>query len=65
MSRIAHRGCDSKQRLDILTFHLYCVCSGKVTEWSEEYYDMLSITVGGGKPKMRWCVSSCGLRRVR
>ena len=31
----------------------------QVVYWSEEYYDMLSNTVGGGKPKMRWCVCPC------
>jgi hypothetical protein len=28
----------------------------QVVVWSTEYYDKLSNTVGGGKPKMRWCV---------
>jgi hypothetical protein len=30
----------------------------QVVVWSEEYYDMLSNTVGGGKPKMRWCATA-------
>ena len=34
----------------------------QVVYWSEEYYDMLSNTVGGGKPKMRWCVCRCVCR---
>ena len=47
---------DSAQR------HVHCVSCRRLTHapqvvvWSEEYYDMLSNTVGGGKPKMRWCV---------
>jgi hypothetical protein len=42
--------------------HVHCVSCRRLTHapqvvvWSEEYYDMLSNTVGGGKPKMRWCV---------
>lgn len=30
-------------------------CDGQgILEWSEEFYDVLQNTVGGGKPKMRW-----------
>lgn len=29
-------------------------CGGEPVVWSEKFYDMLSNTVGGGKPKMRW-----------
>lgn len=33
---------------------------GEISYWSEEYYDMLSNTVGGGKPKMRWHFNKSG-----
>eukprot|EP00892_Ulva_mutabilis_P010538 jgi/Ulvmu1/7857/UM004_0088.1 len=32
-------------------------CNGEPVEWSEEFYDELQNTVGGGKPKMRWYFS--------
>lgn len=32
-------------------------CNGTPVVWSEEFYDELQNTVGGGKPKMRWYFS--------
>lgn len=32
-------------------------CDGSPVVWSEEFYDELQNTVGGGKPKMRWYFS--------
>ena len=34
--------------------HFDVRCGGKLVVWSEEFYDQLQNTVGGGKPKMRW-----------
>jgi len=38
--------------------HFAVQCSGAPLVWSESYYDKLSNTVGGGKPKMRWCFNN-------
>jgi len=40
--------------------HYAVTVNGEVVHWSEEYYDMLSNTVGGGKPKMRWHFGKTG-----
>lgn len=50
--------------------HFDVRCSGELVVWSEEFYDQLQNTVGGGKPKMRWyfgaphllpiCKAPCG-----
>ena len=37
-----------------------CTIDGEPVEWSEEYYDVLQNTVGGGKPKMRWHFTNNG-----
>ena len=34
--------------------HFDVRCGGELVTWSEEFYDQLQNTVGGGKPKMRW-----------
>ena len=34
--------------------HFDVRCGGELVFWSEEFYDQLQNTVGGGKPKMRW-----------
>ncbi len=42
--------------------HFDVRCDGELVVWSEEFYDMLQNTVGGGKPKMRWYFSAnCAL----
>ena len=38
--------------------HFDVRCNGELVVWSEEFYDMLQNTVGGGKPKMRWYFSA-------
>jgi len=40
--------------------HYAVTVGGAQTVWTEAYYDMLSNTVGGGKPKMRWHFSKVG-----
>lgn len=40
--------------------HYKVTVNGEVVNWSEEYYDVLSNTVGGGKPKMRWHFGKTG-----
>lgn len=43
------------------TFEHFKVGTGGVrTHWSVDYYDVLSNTVGGGKPKMRWHFGKVG-----
>jgi len=37
-------------------------CGGEPVVWSEKFYDMLSNTVGGSKPKMRWYFGAAGSR---
>ena len=40
--------------------HYAVTVGGQPVAWSVEHYDMLSNTVGGGKPKMRWHFSKHG-----
>ena len=42
--------------------HFGVQVDGQPCEWSVEYYDVLSNTVGGGKPKMRWCDPAAAAR---
>jgi len=35
-------------------FKVVCPGDSGPLEWTEEFYDVLQNTVGGGKPKMRW-----------
>ena len=41
-------------------FQVSCDGTGTILEWSEEFYDVLQNTVGGGKPKMRWYFGTHG-----
>jgi hypothetical protein len=36
-----------------------------VVDWTEQFYDVLQNTVGGGKPKMRWWVAGWWAHSVK